>query len=42
MNNFVTDPITWPPEERETKKEPLTDEELKQKRIEDSKFEDTQ
>ena len=31
MNNFVTDPITWPPEEKDggETKAPLTDEELK-------------
>jgi len=43
MNNFVSDPITWPPEEKEKKGEPpLTEEQLKKKRIEDSKYEDTQ
>ena len=43
MNNFVTDPITWPPEEKEggETKAPLTDEELKQKRVDDSRYEDT-
>jgi hypothetical protein len=38
----VNDPITWPPEEKEKKEPPLTEDELKKKRIEDSKYEDTQ
>jgi ribosomal protein S27AE len=42
MNNFVKDPITWPPEERENKEESLTDEELMNKRIDESKYEDTE
>jgi hypothetical protein len=44
MNNFVSDAITWPPEPKEEGKDqaPLTDEELKQKRLEESKYEDTQ
>ena len=39
-NNFVSDPITWPPESAsQGKAPPMTDEELKEKRLEDSKFE---
>ena len=40
MNNFVNDPITWPPEEREDKKDSLSDEELKKKRLDDSRYEE--
>jgi hypothetical protein len=41
MNNFVKDPLTWPLEESETKKEePLSEEELKRKRIEESKYDE--
>jgi len=40
MNNFVNDPITWPPEEAERKEEPMSEGELKEKRIEDSKYEE--
>ncbi|MGA2665621.1 MAG: hypothetical protein ABSF83_11825 [Nitrososphaerales archaeon] len=42
MNNFVSDPITWPPEEKEGEgsKAPLSEDALKRKRIEDSKYED--
>jgi len=40
MNNFVKDPITWPPEEAEKKEEPMSEGELKEKRIEDSKYEE--
>jgi predicted nucleic-acid-binding Zn-ribbon protein len=40
MNNFVTDEVTWPPEEHKPRSEPLSDEELKRKRIEDSKSEE--
>ena len=40
LNCFVSDPITWPESEREEKKgEPLTDEELRRKRIEESRYE---
>ena len=42
MNNFVNDPVTWPPEEKEKKEPTLTEDELKKKRIEESKYEDTQ
>jgi len=44
MNNFVSDAITWPPEPKEEGKDqaPLTDEELKQKRLEESRYEDAQ
>lgn len=37
----VKDPITWPPEEKkqEHQTDQLTEEELEQKRIEDSKYE---
>jgi ribosomal protein S27AE len=41
MNNFVNDPVTWPPDE-EKKELPMTEEELKKKRLEESKYEDTQ
>ena len=42
-NNFVSDPITWPPEAANEAKGPqMTDEELKEKRLEDSKFEERQ
>jgi hypothetical protein len=42
MNNFVNDPITWPSQEGEKKEEtPLTEEELKRKRIDDSRYEET-
>ena len=40
MNNFVGDPITWPPEARaEANLAPMSEEELKQKRLEESKYE---
>jgi rRNA maturation protein Nop10 len=42
MNNFVNDPVTWSPEEKEKKDETLTNEELKKKRIDESKYEDTE
>jgi ribosomal protein S27AE len=39
-NNFVKDPITWPPEAADkTEAPPMSDEELKEKRLEESKFE---
>jgi len=39
-NNFVNDPITWPPEAASQEKQPpLTDEELMKKRLEESKYE---
>lgn len=39
-NNFVSDPITWPPEAAiQEKGKPVTDDELKEKRLEESKFE---
>ena len=46
MNNFVSDAITWPPEEKggaggEGPQAPLSEEALKRKRIEDSKYEDS-
>ncbi len=43
MNNFVSDPITWPPEAKEggETQTPLTDEELRQKRMDESKYEET-
>ena len=41
MNNFVTDPITWPAPERQDQVKPLSEEELKQKRVEESKYEDS-
>jgi predicted nucleic acid-binding Zn-ribbon protein len=42
MNNFVKDPITWPPEAKEEASQPaLTEEELKQKRLDESKYEGT-
>ena len=39
-NNYVNDPITWPPDavSREAER-PMTDDELKEKRLEESKFE---
>jgi len=41
MNNFVSDPITWPPEEKEGQNQtPLTEDELKEKRLEESRYED--
>ena len=42
MNNFVNDPITWPPEDAGEKKETLTDEELRKKRIEESKYDSSE
>jgi len=42
MNNFVNDPITWPQEEAEEKGETLSDEELRKKRIEESKYDNPQ
>ncbi|MGA2200167.1 MAG: hypothetical protein ABSG45_09545 [Nitrososphaerales archaeon] len=44
MNNFVSDPITWPPEAKEggVPQVSLTEEELKQKRLEESRYEDAQ
>jgi NAD-dependent SIR2 family protein deacetylase len=42
MNAFVIEPITWPPEEKAVFEEPLTDEELRKKRLEESKYEDRQ
>jgi len=39
MNNFVSDPITWPPPEKESP--PPTEDELKRKRLDESKYEDT-
>lgn len=38
MDTNVSDPVTWPKEEQETKVE-MTEEELRQKRIEESKYE---
>jgi hypothetical protein len=39
-NNFVSDPITWPPEAAsETRQPPMSDEELKERRLDESKFE---
>jgi len=40
-NNFVNDPITWPPEQKK-EEPPLTEDELKKKRLEESKYEDVQ
>lgn len=40
-NNFVSDAVTWPPDSADRGKAPsLTDEELRQKRLEESKFEE--
>jgi DNA-directed RNA polymerase subunit RPC12/RpoP len=42
LSCFVNDPITWPASEREEKvEEKLSDEELRRKRIEESKYEKT-
>ena len=39
-NNFVNDPITWPPEAANQEKQPpMSDEELMKKRLEESKYE---
>jgi len=39
-NNFVNDPITWPPGAATQENQPqMTDEELMKKRLEDSKYE---
>jgi hypothetical protein len=44
MNNFVRDALTWPPEAKEggAPQASLTEEELKQKRLEESRYEDVQ
>jgi ribosomal protein S27AE len=42
MKTFVTDPITWPPKEKQKEQQTeqqLTSEELEKKRIEESKYE---
>ena len=39
MNTKVTDPVTWPPEEKKAET-PMTEDELKKKRLEESKYED--
>ena len=39
MNTYVNDPITWPKEEGKKGEEPMTEEELQKKRIEESKYE---
>jgi len=41
INNFVSDPITWPPESVDQEKAPpMSDEELMKKRLEESRFEE--
>jgi hypothetical protein len=39
MNNFVSDPVTWPPEEHPKDKAPESEDDVKKKRIDDSKYE---
>jgi len=41
MNNFVSDPITWPPEPESADRTPaLSDEELMKKRLDESRYEE--
>jgi NAD-dependent SIR2 family protein deacetylase len=42
INTFVSDPITWPAPEKAVVELPLTEEELKKKRLEESKYEESQ
>ena len=40
MNNFVTDPVTWPKQEEGQAQPTMSEEELMKKRLEDSKYEE--